>query len=301
MIIEKTPLTELNRQRKLIERLKEGASSVWIYVTHKTDEIVWLSRREGNHATTGPLSFLSIAISRINERQPPDKKISELTASDLRDAFAAYAFRVSGGMILYVMKALGHKRLSSTQGYLDNTLINAQSQQLYRTFSNSLWEEIRLHGRLDPTIIASNSRYGTTTLKELTRLEEYRSLRRSRIGVGCKDPTRPPKAVAPNFRVDGKAMCHVQRCMLCSEHAVVFPDSLSGICKRLAELRTIESQMSTLAFLESSFRQEMENIYIVLNGFETAARERFIAYWEERIANGTHLVIDLDGAEGAGR
>jgi hypothetical protein len=59
--------------------------------------------------------------------------------------------------------------------------------------------------------------------------------------------------------------------------------------------------MSTLAFLESSFRQEMENIYIVLNGFETAARERFIAYWEERIANGTHLVIDLDGAEGAGR
>ncbi|MBB6135872.1 hypothetical protein HD842_004049 [Massilia aurea] len=297
MIAANSSEAELNSQRKLIERLREGASAIWIYVTAKTDEIVWLARDERNHATTGPSSFLSIVISRINEDQPLEKKLSPLKPSDLRDAFAAYAFRISGGMILYVMKALGHRSLKSTQAYLNNTLINAQSENLYRNFSNSLWDEIKLHGRLDPTIIASNSRYGITTQRELSRLEEYRTLRRSRIGVGCKDPTHPPKSIAPNFQVNGKSMCHVQRCMLCSEHAVIFPDSLSGICKRLAELRTIKSQMSTLAFLESSFGQEMENINIILNGFEAAERDQFTLYWEQRIAEGSHLVIDIDGLQ----
>lgn len=295
MIATKSPEVELNKQKKIVEKLKEGTSSVWLYVTDKTDEIVWLNRDESSYSMTGNGPILSVIVERINKGQAAEKALPQLTPSDLRDAFAAYAYRISGGMILYVMKALGHKMLKSTQTYLDNTLINAQSERLYRTFSNALWEEIKVHGRLDPTIIANSSRYGLTTPKELDRLHEYRKLSRSRIGVGCKDPANPPKAIAPNFQADGKALCHVHRCLLCQEHAVIFPDSLSGICKRLAELRAIKATMSTPAFLESSFDLEMENIHIVLGGFAVDEREHLIKYWEQRISEGTHLIVDLEG------
>lgn len=288
-------------QRKRVLKLHEGVSSVWLYVTPTTDEIVWFDPHGASYArwvNNGERSsFLDWVIGRINLRQPEDRQLSFVTPSDFRDAFAAYVYRISGGMVLYVMKALGHKDPRSTQKYLDNTLLNEQSVQLYRTFSNTLWSEIKVYGRLDPTIIANCSRHDTTTPEQRKRLDEYRGLRLSRIGVGCKDPAHPPKRIAPNFRADGKAKCHVHRCMLCLEHAVVFPESLPGLCKRLAELRFIQSLMSVVAFVESSFGEEMTNTEVALQVFDPAERDQNIREWERRIKDGRHRVVDLDGLQ----
>lgn len=302
MMAEEESREVLDEQRKRVVKLSEGVSSVWLYVTSKNEEILWLDQHCGSYIRglhdRDKSNFLDWVIGRINSQQPEDRQLSPIKASDFRDAFAAYAYRISGGMVLYVMKVLGHKSLQSTQRYLDNTLLNEQSVELYQTFSNSLWSEIKLHGRLDPTIIAHYSRHGITTPEHRERLNEYRDLSRSRIGVGCKDPAHPPKRIAPNFRPDGKAKCHVHRCMLCLEHAVVFPDSGPGLCKRLAELRFIQSRMSIIAFEESSFGEEMTNIEVALQIFDPAERDKNISEWEGRIQDGRHFVIDLDGLHG---
>ncbi|WP_374428008.1 hypothetical protein [Ideonella dechloratans] len=180
---------------------------------------------------------------------------------------------------------------------MDNTLLNDQSVKLYQTFSNAMWTEIKVHKRLDPTVIAKFSRDGEASDEQRQRLAMYRSLRRSRIGVGCKDPAHPPSHIAPNFRADGKALCHVHRCTLCLEHAVIFPDSLPGLCKRLAELRFIKGRMSAVAFIESSFGEEQENTELALAAFDPDDVADQLRHWEGRINDGLHRVIELDGSQ----
>ena len=303
MLLDREPAEKLGDQRQAIAKLRVGVSSLWLYVTPSSDEIVWLSPHDASYSrglteASDRASFLDGVVARINERQPEDRQIAPLKAGDFRDAFAAYAYRISGGMILYVMKALGHKSLRSTVGYLDNTLLNDQSRQLYQTFSNALWTEIKVHKRLDSTTIAKCSRDGGASDEQRERLATYRSMRRSRIGVGCKNPTHPPAHIAPTFRADGKAMCHVQRCTLCLENAVIFPDSFPGLTMRLAELRTINGRMSAVAFLESSFGEEMENTELALRAFDEGSVTEQIRYWEGRIQDGSHRIVDLDGSQG---
>ncbi|EKD96653.1 MAG: hypothetical protein ACD_23C01355G0001 [uncultured bacterium] len=117
----------------------------------------------------------------------------------------------------------------------------------------------------------------------------------SRIGVACKDPCNPPKHIAPDFEADGENHCHVQRCTLCLEHAVILPESLDGLCKRLAELRYLRVRMGIGAFEESSYVQEMSNTEIALLAFdEEEVKERFDV-WKAQIESGKHRFMEFDG------
>ena len=281
----------LETQHKAIVKLEQGVRSPWLYASSNRGGVEWLdadtfSRVDANSGAT----FLDKLIEEINEKQQPDRRLSRLKPGDFRDAFAAYAYQISGGMVLYVMKVLGHKRLSSTQAYLDNTILNEQSEKLYRAFSNSMWHEIKVHRRVDPTIIAKWSRDGEVTDEQRQRLSDYRSLLRSRVGVGCKDPQHPPKRIAPTFVADGRRLCNVQRCTLCLEHAVIFPDSILGLTKRLAELRHIQVSMSVQAFLESTFGEELENTELALQHFDAQDVLHQVRAWEQRIERGEHRV-----------
>jgi hypothetical protein len=301
MLLHSAPIAEMDAQRKRVEKLREGVSSVWLYVTATSDEISWFNPNESQYSrgTGGAnrITFLDRLVARINKRQPADRQVANIKAGDFRDAYAAYAYQISGGMVLYVMKALGQRSLRSTKDYLDNTLLNAESNRLYRTFSNAMWHEIKVHKRLDPTVIAKHSRDGVASQEHRDRLATYRNLRRSRIDVGCRDPQNPPKRIAPRFQADGKEHCHVQRCMLCVENAVLFPDSVRGVCKRLAELRHIRSRMSSVAFIESSFDEELENTEIALAAYDPAEVANHLEDWEARIHDGRHRIVDLDGLQ----
>lgn len=299
MLMAKANTVELDAQRKRVEKLREGVSSVWLYVTSVKSQICWFNG--SSYSCFGPkernISFLDQLINQINSRQPADLKIALMKPSDFRDAYAAYAYQISGGMMLYVMKALGHRSIRSTEAYTNNTLLNSEANWQYLTFSNRMWHEIRVSKRLDLTVLAKHSRDGNISDEERERLATYRNLRRSRIDVGCRDPKNPPKRIAPRFQANGKDHCHVQRCMLCVENAVLFPDSIRGICKRLAELRHIQSRMSTQAFIESSFDEEIENIKLALAAFNQHEVTEHVADWESRIRDGRHRIVDIDGLQ----
>lgn len=290
------PANELNRAKAEFLRVQRHARSVWLYVSAQRG-IAALDNasfhRSLSRKKTG--SFVTDIVEKLNETQPSDRQISAITATDFRDAFAAYAYSISGGMVLYVMKALGHKRPRTTQDYLNNSLLNEEGQRLYRTFSNALWSEIKIHGRVDPTILAKWSRDGIVTDTERRRLDEYRALKRSRIGVGCKDPTAPPPRIAPDFIPDGISLCPVQRCTLCFENAVIFPESLPGLAKRFVELEHIKRNISVSAYLESSFGEELENTGMALGCFDPAEVQQNVQYWEAEIAQGRHFICDLEG------
>jgi hypothetical protein len=294
--------TELADCWKQIVALEQGVRSPWLYLTSAQTTVQWLgSAKDYSAGFTREVRgrFLAEFIVALNKKQAPDRQLSIIIASDFRDAFAEYAYRVSGGFLLYVMKVLRHKQPRTTLGYLDNTLVNAQSERMYRTFSESLWAEIKVYGRVDPTILAKRARDGHVTDGERRRLDDYRTLRRSRIGVGCKNPTKPPKHIAPDFEFNGQSMCPVQRCTLCIENAVIFPNSLAGLAKRMAELRYIKSNVSAVAFMESSFGEEIENTEFALAHFDQQRVGSLIAECERRIAAGEHRVIDLDGIQRA--
>ncbi|WP_230753315.1 hypothetical protein, partial [Ralstonia solanacearum] len=103
--------------------------------------------------------------------------------------------------------------------------------------------------------------------------------------------------IAPAFKPDGKSMCSVQRCTLCLENAVILPESLPGLCKRLAELRYIRASMGVGPFLESTFPEELENTELALLAFDEKDVRQLTEDWERRIASGEHRVIEFDGAE----
>lgn len=293
-------VADMEAMRTRITALEQGARSPWLFISPRGKaEIQWLTDEnfaKGSDRTKRKVTtFLDEFITAINLKQPKDKQLSRLKASDLRDAYAAYQYHASGGSILYVMKALGHRVVRSTSGYLHNTLLKEEHRKLFGTFSDALWSEMETYGRVDPTILAQRSRYGGISSEQRERLHNYRTMMRSRIGVACADPLNPPRHIDPRFKPDGKAMCHVQRCTLCLENAVLLPESLPGLCKRLAELRYLRSQMSVVAFQESSFLEETDNTELALLAFDAEESKRLLEEWEERITSGAHRVIEFDG------
>ena len=289
--VPSTDVEKLNALRKKMAALERGVRSPWLFVSKIRNGIHWLESNDKD------ASFLSRVIVDINSRQAKDKQLSYMRPSDLRDAYAARIYHASQGSILVVMKALNHRSLQSTRTYLDNTLLREGNRKLYATFSHAMWEDIRISGRVDPSILAMWSRYGEVTQEQQQRLQTYRSLLRSRCGVGCKDPLHPPRHIAPHLPHEAETMCSVQRCLLCVEHAVIFPDSLGGLCKRLAEIRYLESTMSVSSYIQSSFSEEAANIELVLLGFDQPTVNKNLQEWEDRIASGVHRVVEFDGAE----
>ncbi len=290
----KSPET-LHSLRLQTQKLRLGIASPWLFVTRHSQSIQWLNEASAiSSGKSGGSTFLEELVQDINQMQPEDMKIHRINGSDFRDAFAASVYSGSGGLALHVMKALGHRSLKSTQVYLDNNIINEQADKLYSKFSDSLWHEIKISKRVEPSVLAKWARDGQPSDDERLRLNSYRMLLRSRLDIGCKNPTQPPKTVAPNFTADGNTLCPVQRCTLC-EHAVVFPESIQGLAKRVAELRYIKSRMSIALFLNSSFDEELNNTEEILKFYDSEKADTEIEKWIDLISKNKHRAIEFDG------
>ena len=241
-------------------------------------------------------TFLEQIVDEINTSMNlhGPERVPYIVASDFRDVFFTFTWRNNGGSILHVMKALNHKSFQSTTTYLDNSAINDDSTNKFLTFSNVLIQQIRESGRLETTIIAKLTQDGPITADEYNRLTDYRRIRLSRIGIGCKDPFNPPLRVDPNFQSDGIAMCNTHRCTLCVENGVIMPESLEGLAMRMADLQWLKKNMAIDAFIAREYQQEYDNTELALmSAFDTNIVVKAIAAWEVKITAGIHRPVEF--------
>lgn len=276
-------------QYKKVIKLEAGCRSVWLY--QDLGGIKWLNKKSNGFATVNGkiVSYMPAMAHKINAQRDEGEKIEAIKASDLRDAFALWSWRASGGNIFVVMKALQHRSIRSTSNYIDNNILNDENNQLYRQFSNHLFGELA-NGRLDVTILTHLCRYGSVSEEMRQRLEEYRTLMRSRYGIACKDPFHPPKTIAPVFVPDGKRVCSLQRCLLCKSHAILLPESIDGISQRAEELCALQVQLPIEMWISSKFQVELDNTLEALQLFDPAKVRECRTYWSEAILTGKHVV-----------
>jgi len=203
------------------------------------------------------------AALRMHRDEPRDRRhrylaLMTLTPSDLRDGFAAFLYDNSLYNTILVKQALGHTTLRTTRHYLRQRAQIAQRFKEFTGFQEQFFDEICRFRQVDPTILYLRARFGEVTDEQRRRLTDHRM--RTRVGMGCLDPTHPPSDLAPDHR---GGLCPVQRCTLC-RHGVLFEDSLPGLAVRMAELRFIRSRASAERFTGSSFQTEwMATEYIV--------------------------------------
>lgn len=271
---------------KKISELKQEVSSPWIFFSLIGDGIHCLDKFNNKLS-----EHLRSLIDEYNLKT--GNNLPYIVPSDFRDHYAYQIYTKTNGSVFSVMKSLGHKSLSSTNAYISNSIIDKENRELFKTFSTALWSEIKQNNTIDPSILAKISRDGNITNNERERIKGYREILKSRIEVGCKDPTNPPPHLSVEKNNGG--LCHVQRCLLCKEHAIIFPESIDGICKRYAELLYIKKNMSITAYLQSRFDEELNNAESIFNFFDKALINEKISFWENKIKNREHFVIDFNG------
>ena len=276
-----------------VQTLREGLRCVWLYLTDQ-GEIKWVTGKspvrycQTAHGKRIKKTYMDRAIDRLNaERERRGKvPIAYATTSDLRDLFAVWLHK-EGGTLYQIMYALGHKSVATAQTYLENNVFHEEADQQILRFQKSLTEQMR-GGRIDLTTLAQHTRHGPITPEMKARLEDYRSLMKSRIGVACESPRTPPVAIAPEH-VQGK-LCTPQRCAMGCENARFLPESLSGLAMRLVELLVLNLHLPVETWIRGKYEDEMAGLEAVLDLFDKQAVAQALQVWRERIHMGGHLI-----------
>lgn len=282
---------------KAIEWLKQGVKSVWLYVTRKTG-ITYLDEHTFRAGRKPNTSFMGELCDAVNSTLTRDEQVPAFPASDFRDIFALYHYKQSGRSLLVVKLALTHKRESTSLTYLQNNAFIAENRERFVRWMNALFATgLRSPYGIDHAAAAllAEAPTGEVGLCQIVRLDAYRDLRKSRLGLGCRNSKAPNKRVDPTFRSTGGKLCSVHRCTLCLENAVLLPESLDGLAMRVAEIEHIRMSMSIEAFAQSSFDEELHNARLALQLFPQEQAESAYEQWKARIRDGTHRVPSVDG------
>lgn len=292
---ERFSVDELSELFKEVVRLRTGCHAVWLYLD-RNGQINWLHDhgKEGHVDQGKQITFVRVLLRQMNRERLASgaSAISEdITSSDFRDMFAVYVYQRTGGNVLAVMKALGHKFLRTSAGYLDNNVLNAKSDETIRSFLNHLFAELG-NGRLDLTILKALVETGEVPPELRTRLQEYRSLLRSRHGIACRAPRNPPKGI--NEVGKAGSLCKEQACLRACSNAIFMPDSLSGIARRVEELEAMREVLPLATWLRSKQEVELSNGIDLLTTFYCAEDvDAHRRRWKTEIRMGHHLVPGL--------
>lgn len=292
-------LKRLGQQLKWVQKLERGCRCVWLYLDREgkicwidTDNNRW-NRYNKSANSKGFESYLDRVRERLNRKRAEQERqlIPKVTRSDFRDIYARWVYTASKGNILAVMLALGHRRIGSTVSYMENNIFTAENDETIRRWGIHLFNELG-QGRIDLAILAQLMRNGPLTTEMKTRLTDYRLLMRSRVGVGCTDPRRPPPDVAPNHVVG--RLCGTHRCLKDCPNAKFLPESLDGIAMRVEELMSMMDHLPRETWLRGGFDEELESGEALLQELfpgdaVAVARGR----WRQRIVGDEHLIPGL--------
>lgn len=290
---QNAPRADVEYKFTQLQTLQQGFRNVWLYVD-KHGKINWIDgsrwARYKSTITEDKISYLDCVIERLNLQRMPrgENLIARIVPSDLRDIYARWVYIQTGGNILAVMFALGHAGLRSTNGYLNNNIFNAENDDTTRRFMTHLFQELE-QGRVDLTILAQLVEHGPLTIEMQERLDEYRSMMRSRVKTGCADPMHPPLHIAPDH-IEGK-WCGTQRCLRDCPNARFLPDSLDGIAMRVEELRVMSDYLPLDTWLRGEFESELEaGEYLLADLYPQHEVDKARVHWRGMVQSGKHVV-----------
>jgi hypothetical protein len=266
-----------------IGELKAGLRSPWLYhVINKTGAIGTF-----HHSDSAALNELARAVSAKHELSDSHPSLVQVTTAIARDAWIGYAYVKSGYHVLLTKLASQHATARTLKHYLNRRAYREHSEGQIRRWQNAAFAEIAERRPLDPTRLWLLVQNGTISREQERRLLDIRQ--RTRLGMGCLDPTHPPKEVAPDH-TEG-ALCRVQRCTGC-RRGVVFEESLGPLARAHAELQFIQRQIPLASWAGSSFEDELISIEKTLECFDRAKVEAETNKWLERLNRGEVIPHD---------
>lgn len=267
----------------------------WLY-EGKKQRVAMLT--SGDVSKDQEKTAITKAAKHINAHLPVGAKpvATGIVLTDLRDAFISYRWHKGGYSWLATMLAAGHRNLKSLNHYLNKKQHKQASRHNFLCVTNATWQTIvdmrSSSATLMPSVISARAK--NVPEEQIRRWLEGKD--ETYLGVGCVDRTAPPRTIAPRHK--SGAGCRIQRCTLC-EHAVLLPDSYVHLAKRLAELRHMQSEMSTLAWVEADYAQEMENTESALTLYSDVDVPKEVARWERAIKAGDHVPMWMEGSYAA--
>lgn len=289
---------ETKAHRKLrikISMLEEMIRSPWLF-SRVGGEIGWLAQSSLSgrvtHVEGESVRYMSSTIEEINRARPPEDQIPvTLVASDFRDAWVAFNYRMSGYNWFVTVIAAGHKNIKTLMHYLRQRQWRAHSAKAVAGYGDNFWREVTVHKRVEPAVLKALIENGEVSEVQVQRWLEYKD--RTRLGMGCKDFTHPPPTVDPKH-VAGNG-CRAQRCTLC-HLSVMFDDSLHLIARRLAELLHTKETCPLGSWHESDFQMELEATEKALGDFDPDKVEQSLSYWIEEIKANRYIPFTFSGS-----
>lgn len=215
------------------------------------------------------------------------------TSTDFRDAFASFTFLDSRYSWALTQWALGHKHLRSTRHYLRSRAWQRHTRGALTHFGTLLFDEIEVHRRVDPTVLRARVEGHVVSDQQLQGLKDLR--RRTYVGMGCRDPTRPDEHIDPGRARAVSGNCvNSFRCASCSQ-GIVFDDSLPHLVKRVAELEWLQRHANLTEWSESSHAADLAVLRATLLQWPEIDVAEQVAHWRRRISDGSHRVVRFAG------
>ena len=277
---------------KEIAEIDRLLRSPWIYYGQKGNGVGSVGMVTANvmHKQIDRLKELAIASLPPRDRNDEElvSAIQALKWSDLRDAFAAHIYARSGGNIFLVKRALDHNAITVTRHYLRQRRLIKERFEAFRTVMNAALTEVSEGRQVDPTLLFLASNYSDFGEHDRRRLSEFRS----RMEMGCRNPTSPDSHLAPDH--EEGALCAVQRCILCRQ-GIVFREAFGGLADRHADLVWLRQNSNAMRWLTSTLSWELEAIELVRDRVFHAKAAEFDERSSQRlqeIAAGRAYVFD---------
>lgn len=248
------------------------------------------------YATATLNNRLKSIIDKCNASYADDLKVPMMTTGDFRDLAAAIVYKESKYSSWMVHLLLGHKLVRTTRDYGFRRASLAESFGQVRMVVNDIFSQIEDRSRFDIVLTRAKVQGMSVSEEDVLRLEAARRYR-TYDGCGCADPYSPPASIDPGNRRDGCTVCVQQhRCAASGcPNAFVFNDSLSHLCKRVAELDHLKGIIGFVRFDEGSEGSDLAALTSTLTQWPKSDVDAEVSYWKARIEDGTHKPIQFAG------
>jgi hypothetical protein len=268
-----------------LQVLSRNIKSPWLFVPVQN-----LAHPNALTSSDPPTSLLDDVVDAYQLRDE-NGHFLKFNAKNIRRGWADFNYSNGGYQWIMARIALGHTNARSLHHYLASLRLHRRGTSQVRHYQDALFGEIAQRRVVDGAVLRILVSEGTITDEQRERLADRKN--RSRVGLGCVDPFNPPKLIAPEHQAG--CICRIQRCTLCA-HGVVFPESVDGLSRRLAELLEIQRTTPTETWLKGDFGDEITSTRLALDLLADPESARLIEKYTLHFRKNPQTIVDFDGA-----